>query len=45
MKEIFPESNKPYNLRNNNPFFHTSNMHSVDKGIETVSFRGPKLGL
>ena len=41
MRSIFPESNNPYNLRNNNPF-HTSNVHSVYKGTETVSFRGPK---
>ena len=41
MKSIFPESKNPYNLRTNNPF-QTYNVHSVYKGTETISFRGPK---
>ena len=41
MKSIFPESKNPYNLRTNNPF-KTYNVHSVYKGTETISFRGPK---
>ena len=41
MKSIFPESKNPYNLRTNNPF-QTYNVHSVYKGTETISLRGPK---
>ena len=42
MKQIFPVSNNPYNLRNNNPFIST-NVHTVYNGTETISFRGPQI--
>ena len=42
MKQIFPVANKPYNLRNNNPFIST-NVHTVYNGTETISFRGPQI--
>ena len=41
MKEIFPMSLNPYNLRNKNPFL-THNVHSVYHGTETIAYRGPK---
>ena len=41
MKCIFPDTTNPYNLRNKNPF-KGSNVHTVYKGTETISFRGPK---
>ena len=41
MKEIFPDSINPYNLRSN-PEFKNSNIHTVSNGTETISFRGPK---
>ena len=42
MKQIFPTSINPYNLRNNNPFF-SSNVHSVYNGTETISHRSPQI--
>ena len=42
MKSIFQLSTNPYELRNKNPF-QTTNVHSVYNGIETISFRGPKI--
>ena len=41
MKEIFPDSVNPYNLRHQ-PAFKCSNIHTVSNGTETISFRGPK---
>ena len=41
MKEIFPMSSNPYNLRNKNPF-QIHNIHSVYNGTETLAYRGPK---
>ena len=41
VKSIFPTREIPYNLRNCNPFKST-NIHTVFKGTETISFRGPK---
>ena len=41
MKNVFPESTNPYNLRNA-PAFKVSNTHTVYNGTETISFRGPK---
>ena len=41
MKDIFPERNMTYNLRNMNSF-QSINVNSVYSGQETVSFRGPK---
>ena len=40
MKEIFPMSSNPYDLRNKNPF-QTPNVNSVYNGIETLAYRGP----
>ena len=42
VKSIFPTREIPYNLRNCNPF-KSSNVHTVLKGTETISFRGPKI--
>ena len=42
MKQIFPMTLNPYNLRNNNPFI-SSNVHSVYNGTETISYRGPQI--
>ena len=42
VKSIFPTREIPYNLRNCNPFKST-NIHTVFKGTETISFRGPKI--
>ena len=42
MKNIFPDTINPYDLRNKNPFLST-NIHSVFNGTETISFRGPKI--
>ena len=41
MKNIFPDIEIPYNLRNMNPF-QSSNVNTVFNGTETISFRGPK---
>ena len=41
MKNIFPDNNNPYNLRNKNPFLST-NVRTVFNGTEAISFRGPK---
>ena len=41
MKDIFPERDNPYNLRNLNPF-QSTNVKSVFNGQETISFRGPR---
>ena len=41
MKDVFPISTNPYNLRNV-PDFKTSNIRTVYNGTETISFRGPK---
>ena len=41
MKNVFPDSINPYNLRNG-PEFKTSNIHTVSYGSDTVTFRGPK---
>ena len=41
MKNVFPDSRNPYNLRNR-PEFQTANISSVYNGTETISFRGPK---
>ena len=41
MKEIFPMSSNPYDLRNKNPF-QTHNVNSVYNGTETLAYRGPK---
>ena len=42
IKSIFPKRNIPYNLRNKNDF-HSSNIRTVFNGMETISFRGPKI--
>ena len=42
VKSIFPKREIPYNFRNCNPFKFT-NGHTVFKGTETISFRGPKI--
>ena len=42
MKQLFPATNNPYDLRNNNPFIST-NVHSVYNGTETISYRGPQI--
>ena len=42
VKSIFPLREITYNLRNSNPFQPTK-VHSVFKGTETISFRGPKI--
>ena len=41
MKSIFPLSNKPYFLRNDNEF-KTDNIPTVSYGSETIMYRGPK---
>ena len=41
MKNIFPDRDIPYNLRNPNPF-QSSNISTAFNGSETISFRGPK---
>ena len=41
MKNVFPDSHNPYNLRKA-PEFKTSNIRTVYNGTETISFRGPK---
>ena len=41
MKNIFPESKIPYNLRYT-PEFQTKNIRTVFNGTETISFRGPR---
>ena len=41
MKEIFPMSSNPYDLRNKNPF-RTPNVNSVYNGTEKLAYRGPK---
>ena len=41
MKNVFPDSTNPYNLRHM-PEFQSANIHSVYNGTETISFRGPK---
>ena len=41
MKNVFPDSRNPYNLRNR-PEFQNANIRSVYNGTETISFRGPK---
>ena len=41
MKNVFPDSRNPYNLRNR-PEFQSANIRSVYNGTETISFRGPK---
>ena len=42
MKDVFTESRNLLNLRNNKEF-EASNVKSVFKGTETVSFRGPQI--
>ena len=42
VKSIFPKRNIPYNLRNKNDF-HSANIRTVFNGMETISFRGPKI--
>ena len=42
VKSIFRTREIPYNLRNCNPFKFT-NVHTVFKGTETISFRGTKI--
>ena len=42
MKQIFPTSTNPYDLRNVNPFIST-NVHSVYNGTETICYRGPQI--
>ena len=42
IKSIFPTREIPYNLRNCNPYKST-NIHTVFKGTETISFRGPEI--
>ena len=41
MKNIFPDREIPYNLRNMNPF-QSSNVSTVFNETEPISFRGPK---
>ena len=41
MKNVFPLTNNPYNLRSKNPF-RTYNVHSVHYGTETISYIGSK---
>ena len=41
MKLIFPQSQNPYNIRNES-YFQTDNVRSVYYGTETLAFRGPK---
>ena len=41
MKNIFPDSTNPYNLRSG-PEFKTSNIRTVAYGSETITFRGVK---
>ena len=42
MKQVFPEREIPYNLRNLNSF-QSTNVSTVFNGTETVAFRGPKI--
>ena len=42
VQSIFPTREIPYNLRNCNPFKST-NVHTVFKGTEAISFRCPKI--
>ena len=42
MKNVFPDRQIPYNLRNANPV-ETSNVSTVLNGTETVAFRGPQI--
>jgi len=42
LKEVFPESNNPINLRRK-PSFQTFNVKTIHYGTETISFRGPQL--
>ena len=42
MNDVFPDSKNPINLRHKPPF-QTSNVKSVYKGTETISFRGPQI--
>ena len=42
MKNVFPLTNNPYNLRRKNPF-RTYNVHSVHYGTETISYIGSKI--
>ena len=42
LREVFPESNNPINLRRK-PCFQTFNVKTVYHGTETVSFRGPQV--
>ena len=41
METVFPISTHDYDLRTNVPF-QRSNVHTVNYGTETISFRGPK---
>ena len=42
IKNIFDLKNIPYNLRSG-PTFRTNNVKTVKYGIETLSYRGPKM--
>ena len=42
MKQVFPERETPYNLRNLNPF-RSTNVSTVFNGTEKVAFRRPKI--
>ena len=42
IKQVFPEREIPYNLRNLNSF-QSTNVSTVFNGTETVAFRGPKI--
>ena len=42
MKNVFPLTNNPYNLRRKNPF-RTYDVHSVHYGTETISYIGSKI--
>ena len=41
IKQVFPDGEVPYNLRNVNPF-QSTNASTVYNGINTVAFQGPK---
>ena len=41
MKNVFPNREVSYNLRNMNPF-QSRNVSTVYNGTETIAFRGPK---
>ena len=41
MKNVFPQSENPYNLCSK-PEFESSNIRTVYNGSETISYRGPK---